>query len=208
GLPFVLAYWETLPFWRTFWRSLGFDVLVSPESTRAIYEDGLHAVTSDTECFPGKLVHGHIRWLESHGADRIFFPSISTRKSENTEKTSVSMCGIVKGFPFVIKNSDNPEGRGRAAYDAPVFFWYTDIDRERQLSRFMLDTFGIKKNLVKKAIREGNAAQAAFSRSLLEQGKKVLDKLEKLEADRPAGNPSPIAVVLAARPYQNDDLVN
>ena len=208
GLPFVLAYWETLPFWRTFWRSLGFDVLVSPESTRAIYEDGLHAVTSDTECFPGKLVHGHIRWLESHGADRIFFPSISTRKSENTEKTSVSMCGIVKGFPFVIKNSDNPEGRGRAAYDAPVFFWYTDIDKERQLSRFMLDTFGIKKNLVKKAIREGNAAQAAFSRSLLEQGKKVLDKLEKLEADRPAGNPSPIAVVLAARPYQNDDLVN
>ncbi|MDO5131759.1 MAG: acyl-CoA dehydratase activase [Eubacteriales bacterium] len=224
GLPFVLAYWETLPFWRTFWSALGFDVLVSPESTRAIFEDGLHAVTSDTECFPGKLVHGHIRWLEKHGADRIFFPSISTRKSENTEKTSVSMCGIVKGFPFVIKNSDNPEERGSVIYDAPVFFWYTDTDRERQLSRFVSDTFGIKKNLVRKAIREGDAAQSAFREKLQEQGKKVLEQLEA-EAAAFAGHAEsgngqkaqraavtekkfPMAVVLAARPYQNDDLVN
>ena len=223
GLPFVLAYWETLPFWRTFWSALGFDVLVSPESTRTIYEDGLHAVTSDTECFPGKLVHGHIRWLEAHGADRIFFPSISTRKSENTEKTSVSMCGIVKGFPFVVKNSDNPEERGRVIYDAPVFFWYTDADRERQLSQFMDDTFGIKKNLVKKAIREGDTAQKEFRKKLQEQGRKVLEKLEeeaaavafgpsknvqKPQKNGHAADKAPLAIVLAARPYQNDDLVN
>ena len=26
GLPKVLFYWETLPFWRTFWRALGFSI--------------------------------------------------------------------------------------------------------------------------------------------------------------------------------------
>ena len=202
GLPLVLAYWETLPFWRTFWSALGFDVLVSPESTRPIYEKGLHAVTSDTECFPGKLVHGHIRWLEQNGADRIFFPSISTRKSENTETTSVSMCGIVKGFPLVIKNSDNPEDRGDVKYDVPVFFWYTDADRERQLSIFMKDTFGIPAKIVRKAIREGQSAQDTYREKLLEQGQKVLDGIRKAPAEAPG------AVVLAARPYQNDDLVN
>lgn len=202
GLPLVLAYWETLPFWRTFWSALGFDVLVSPESTRPIYEKGLHAVTSDTECFPGKLVHGHIRWLEQNGADRIFFPSISTRKSENTETTSVSMCGIVKGFPLVIKNSDNPEDRGDVKYDVPVFFWYTDADRERQLSIFMKDTFGIPAKTVRKAIREGQSAQDTYREKLLEQGQKVLDGIRKAPAEAPG------AVVLAARPYQNDDLVN
>ena len=202
GLPLVLAYWETLPFWRTFWKALGFDVLVSPESTRPIYEKGLHAVTSDTECFPGKLVHGHIRWLEQNGADRIFFPSISTRKSENTESTSVSMCGIVKGFPLVVKNSDNPEDRGDVKYDVPVFFWYTDADRERQLSKFMKDTFGIPAKTVRKAIREGQAAQDAYRDNLLEQGRKVLERIKKVPAEEPG------AVVLAARPYQNDDLVN
>ncbi len=202
GLPLVLAYWETLPFWRTFWKALGFDVLVSPESTRPIYEKGLHAVTSDTECFPGKLVHGHIRWLEQNGADRIFFPSISTRKSENTESTSVSMCGIVKGFPLVVKNSDNPEDRGDVKYDVPVFFWYTDADRERQLSTFMKDTFGIPAKTVRKAIREGQSAQDTYRDNLLEQGRKVLEKIKKAPAEEPG------AVVLAARPYQNDDLVN
>ena len=202
GLPLVLAYWETLPFWKTFWSALGFDVLVSPESTRPIYEKGLHAVTSDTECFPAKLVHGHIRWLEQNGADRIFFPSISTRKSENTESTSVSMCGIVKGFPLVIKNSDNPEDRGDVKYDVPVFFWYTDADRERQLSIFMKDTFGIPAKIVRKAIREGQSAQDTYREKLLEQGQKVLDGIRKAPAEAPG------AVVLAARPYQNDDLVN
>ena len=202
GLPLVLAYWETLPFWKTFWSSLGFDVLVSPESTRPIYEKGLHAVTSDTECFPAKLVHGHIRWREQNGADRIFFPSISTRKSENTESTSVSMCGIVKGFPLVIKNSDNPEERGDVKYDVPVFFWYTDIDRERQLSKFMKDTFGIPAKTVRRAIREGQSAQDTYREKLLEQGQKVLDGIRTAPAEEPG------AVVLAARPYQNDDLVN
>ncbi len=202
GLPLVLAYWETLPFWRTFWKALGFDVLVSPESTRPIYEKGLHAVTSDTECFPGKLVHGHIRWLEQNGADRIFFPSISTRKSENTESTSVSMCGIVKGFPLVVKNSDNPEERGDVKYDVPVFFWYTDADRERQLTKFMKDTFGISAKTVRKAIREGQSAQDTYRDNLLEQGRKVLERIKKAPAEEPG------AVVLAARPYQNDDLVN
>ena len=202
GLPMVLAYWETLPFWRNFWSALGFDVLVSPESTRPIYEKGLHAVTSDTECFPGKLVHGHIRWLEQHGADRIFFPSISTRKSENTESTSVSMCGIVKGFPLVIKNSDNPEERGDVKYDVPVFFWYTDADRERQLTRFMKDTFGIPAKTVRRAIQEGQSAQDSYRDKLLAQGQKVLDAIQKAPAEAPG------AVVLAARPYQNDSLVN
>ena len=46
GIPKVLFYWETMPFWRTFWRALGFSIRVSPDSTRQIYEDGLSAVTS------------------------------------------------------------------------------------------------------------------------------------------------------------------
>ena len=56
GLPRVLSNWEYMPFWTTFWKSLGFKVKMSPMSTRKIYESGLHAVTSDTVCFPAKLV--------------------------------------------------------------------------------------------------------------------------------------------------------
>ena len=76
GLPRVLSFWELAPFWTTFWRSLGFQVQLSDLSTRAMYENGLEAVTSDTVCFPAKLVHGHIRNLVSHkvGAHFHAFP--------------------------------------------------------------------------------------------------------------------------------------
>ena len=111
GIPRVLSFWETMPFWRTFWKALGFKVKVSPASTRKMYEGGLSAVTSDTVCFPAKLVHGHIRSLAKSKVDRIFMPSITTVESENTEDTSQSMCAVVKGYPIVIRNSDNPQKR-------------------------------------------------------------------------------------------------
>ena len=61
GIPRVLSFWDTAPFWTTLLRSLGFQVRLSHKSTRKMYESGLSAVTSDTVCFPAKLVHGHIR---------------------------------------------------------------------------------------------------------------------------------------------------
>ena len=77
GIPRVLAFWDTMPFWTTFWRSLGFEVRLSHASSRAMFEQGLPAVASDTICFPAKLVHGHVRDLERQRVDRIFMPSIT-----------------------------------------------------------------------------------------------------------------------------------
>ncbi len=199
GFPKVLGYWDTMPFWKTFWQSLGFKVKVSPASTRKIYENGLAAVPSDTECFPAKLVHGHIRALEKMGVDYIFMPSITAMPSENTEKTSESMCALVKGSPIVIRNSDNPERRSKAKFESPLFHWHTWEDREYQLCHYMAETFGISEQATKKAIRFGQSAQDQFQTKLKEQGQKVIDKV-KAEGS--------YAIVLASRPYQNDALVN
>ena len=89
GIPRVLFFWDTMPFWTTFFKGLGFRVKLSRPSTRKMYENGLSAVTSDTVCFPGKLVHGHLRDLAKQKVDRIFMPSISTVPPENMEKTSI-----------------------------------------------------------------------------------------------------------------------
>ena len=199
GLPRVLSYWETMPFWTTFWRALGFKVRISDASTRKMYENGLSAVTSDTVCFPAKLVHGHIRNLAEHKADRIFMPSITTVPSENTEKTSQSMCAVVKGYPIVMRNSDNPEKRFGIPFDAPLFHWYSDEDRSRQLSDYMEKTFSIKKEQVLGAIRQGDRAQQEFQKALKAEGARVIEEVTKRGT---------YAVVLASRPYQNDSLVN
>ncbi len=199
GIPRVLSFWDTAPFWTTLFRALGFQVKLSRPSTRRMYESGLSAVTSDTVCFPAKLVHGHIRDLVSQKVDRIFMPSVTTVPSENLEKSSESMCAVVKGYPLIIRNSDDPERQWGIPFDAPLFHWYTDADRTNQLTKYMEETFRIPAQETRAAIQAGEEAQRGFQAQMVRAGEAAL----KL-----AGERNTYAVVLAARPYQTDPLVN
>ena len=199
GMPRVLSMWEYAPFWTTLFRSLGFTVKLSHPSTRAMYERGLSAVSSDTVCFPAKLVHGHVRDLADQGVDRIFMPSVTTVTSENTSKTSQSMCAVVKGYPIVMRNSDNPEKRFGIPFDAPLFHWLSQKDRDRQLTEYFTREFSLDTASVHQAIDAADAAQKTFKAELAREGERICDQVEREGS---------FAVVLASRPYQNDDLVN
>ena len=199
GLPCVLALWDNLPFWRTLLRSLGFDVRVSGPSTHKLYERGLPAVASDTVCFPAKLVHGHLRDLADAKVDRIFMPIITTVPTENAQETSQWMCAVVKGYPLVVCNSDNPERRWGIPFDAPLFHWYTRADRDRQLPAYLNEAFGIGEDLAQRAIQAADAAQARFRQRLRERGRQVIEEAQRTGT---------YAIVLASRPYHNDPLVN
>ena len=76
GLPRILNMYENYPFWATFFKELGFRTVLSPPSTRKIYELGIESIPSESECYPAKLVHGHIEWLIKEGVTTIFYPSI------------------------------------------------------------------------------------------------------------------------------------
>lgn len=199
GMPRVLSMWEYAPFWTTLFRSLGFTVKLSHPSTRAMYERGLSAVSSDTVCFPAKLVHGHVRDLADQGVDRIFMPSVTTVTSENTAKTSQSMCAVVKGYPIVMRNSDNPEKRFGIPFDAPLFHWLSKKDRDRQLTEYLTREFSLDAASVRQAIDAAEAAQKTFKAELAREGGRICDQVKREGS---------FAVVLASRPYQNDDLVN
>ncbi|OUO35940.1 acyl-CoA dehydratase activase [Olsenella sp. An290] len=199
GLPRVLALWEWAPFWTTLVRAVGYRAHLSRRSTRAIYERGLPAVTSDTVCFPAKLVHGHLRDLADAGVDRILMPSITTVPSDNAAPTSQSMCAVVKGYPLVVRNSDNPERRWGIPFDAPLFHWYSKKDREGQLMDWLRAWAGVTRVQARSAIRQAAAAQRAFREELERRGREVLEQV---------GRDGGYAVALASRPYQNDALVN
>ncbi len=199
GMPRVLSNWDTMPFWKTLLQALGFTVRLSHTSTRAIYENGLSAVTSDTVCFPAKLVHGHLRDLHKQGVDRIFMPIVTTVPSENTSKDSQSMCAVVKGYPLVVQNSDNPQRRWDIPFDNPLFHWFTEEDCTLQLQKYFKDTFQISEKATAEALQQARAAQEAFHRALKERGAEVLAQ---------ARSNGTYAVVLAGRPYHNDTLVN
>ena len=57
GIPRVLNMYENYPFWFTFFTKLGYRVVLSPHSTRKIYELGIDSIPSESECYPAKLAH-------------------------------------------------------------------------------------------------------------------------------------------------------
>ena len=199
GLPRVLSLWDEAPFWKTFFQSLGFTVRLSRPSTRRRYENSLASVASDTACLPAKLSHSHVRDLVDLGVDRIFMPIVTAMKPEGNAEHSESVCALVKGYPMVIRSSDEPETAWGVPFDAPLFHWHSDDDRRKQLSRYMAETFGIRFHDTEAAIEAGDRAKAAFKAALEARGNEVI------EQTRAAGK---FAVVVASRPYQNDPLIN
>ncbi|WP_407426273.1 acyl-CoA dehydratase activase, partial [Treponema sp.] len=110
GLPRTLEYWDSMPFWSTFFRSLGYDVIFSHKSNREMFENGIPFVPSDTVCFPAKLAHGHIQDLVGQfkklsGNYRIFMPMVMEMPATDKARASNYVCAVVKGYPLIISHS-------------------------------------------------------------------------------------------------------
>ena len=55
------------------------------------------------------------------------------------------MCAVVKGYPIVIRNSDNPQDKWNVPFDAPLFHWHTKKDRQHQLVKYMEEVYHVSK---------------------------------------------------------------
>ncbi|NCB33667.1 MAG: 2-hydroxyglutaryl-CoA dehydratase, partial [Erysipelotrichia bacterium] len=104
GIPFCLNMYELLPFWHAFWTHLGFQVVVSPVSSRAIYQEGQGTIPSDTVCYPAKLAHGHIEELLKQNVDAVFYPCLSYNFDEGLGDNHYN-CPIVAYYPEVLEDN-------------------------------------------------------------------------------------------------------
>lgn len=203
GIPLVLEFWDSLPFWTTFFRALGYQVKISHPSSRKNYEAGLPYVASDTICFPAKLVHGHIIDLVEQGVDTIFMPYVMHFPPEGKDKLSPYVCSVVQGYPMVTRHSQDPESRYGVHFETPVFHFFTEKDRPAQIIRYAINlqrnAYGIAYEKAQLAYQQAESALLTFRRELREAGAKLLNELKS------AGK---FGVVLAGRPYQCDPMVN
>ena len=95
GIPRVLNFYENYPFWHTFFTKLGYRVVLSPKSTRKIYELGIESIPSESECYPAKIAHGHVEWLLARGVDFVFYPGLFYERCEVEGATNHYNCPIV-----------------------------------------------------------------------------------------------------------------
>ncbi|MBP3895578.1 MAG: hypothetical protein J6D07_03850 [Mogibacterium sp.] len=102
GIPRVLNIYENYPFWHAFFTKLGFRVVISPPTDKDMYQSGMDSISSDTACYPAKVVHGHIKWLVENGIKRIFYPSINYEAVEDKDAPNHYNCPVVATYPEVI----------------------------------------------------------------------------------------------------------
>ena len=197
GLPLCLNMYELLPFWHTLFTRLGFEVVVSPFSSRSLYQSGQATIPSDTACFPAKLSHGHIHWLCEQGVDAIFYPCMSYNLDEHLGDNHYN-CPVVAYYPEVLEGNC-PELNGtRFLYD------YFNLERRKDFyKKFQQSLDKYFPGLDKKAVREAiDAAYDEYHRHM----QQLRDKgSEIIAAARAEGRR---IIVLAGRPYHVDPEVN
>ena len=197
GIPLCLNMYELLPFWHSFFTTLGYEVVVSPVSNRTIYQEGQATIPSDTACFPAKLAHGHIAELSKMGVDLIFYPCMTYNVDEGLGQNHYN-CPVVAYYPEVLA------GNCPELEKIPFFYEYIDIARRKDFTAKMpklLEKYlpGIPRREVREAI---DAAYAEYNRHMALVRQKGEQIIEKARAEHRR------IIVLAGRPYHVDPEVN
>ena len=199
GIPRVLNIYEDYPFWFTFFTHLGFSVRLSPRSSKSAYEAGMETIPSESVCYPGKLVHGHITSLVRDGLNFIFYPCVPYSPREDKEARQ----------PFQLPHCDflprgHPQQCGRAEGRAPGHRGvryanpFLPLHHPRRLKERLVEELawaGISRTDIDGAVEAAFAEQARFKGEVRAKGEEVLKEIEERRLR---------GVILAGRPYHLD----
>ncbi len=196
GIPRVLNMYENYPFWFTFFTSLGYEVVLSPASTHQLYELGIESIPSESECYPAKLAHGHVKWLIEQGVDFVFYPALFYERNETPEANNHYNCPIVTSYSENIKNNMEEIGQGKTVLRNP-FMAFTSLDTATEALK--KEFAGLPAKEVENAALAGWAEMQAARDDMKKKGEEVL---AWMKAHNRRG------IVLAGRPYHADPEIN
>ncbi len=192
GLPFGLNYYENLPFWHAFFTHLGFRVVLSEESSRALYRDGQSTIPSDTVCYPAKLMHGHIVSLLNQGVHTIFYPCMSYNFNEGISDNNYN-CPVVAYYPELLA-ANMPQLKD-VRYLYPYFGLHRPRDFVKRATAYFGAEFGIPAKETAAAAKAAYAAYDNYKEALRTEGQRIIDQA------RAEGRQ---ILVLCGRPYHID----
>ena len=197
GIPLCLNLYEMLPFWHAFFTRLGFAVVHTGASDRALYQQGQATIPSDTACFPAKLSHGHIARLAQMGCDAIFYPCLTYNFDEGLGDNHYN-CPVVAYYPEVL--AGNCPELGNIPFLCDYIGIHRRKDFEAKMPGILAKYFpGITAAEVRAASAAAYAAYDAHMAEVRRLGGEIIAKA-RAEGRR--------IIVLAGRPYHVDPEVN
>lgn len=198
GLPRVLNMYEDYPFWFTFFTDLGYRVVLSSPSSKAIYETGMDTIPSESVCYPAKLVHGHIIDLVNKGVKKIFYPCIPYNKKEDKEANNHYNCPVVTSYPETIANNMEALKEDNIKFYKSFLPMDSPVKMIKRLIEVLKSERISKSKIIRatyKAYRELNK----YKKEIRQKGEEVLNYIKSKNMK---------GIVLVGRPYHVDPEIN
>lgn len=213
GIPRALNLYENYPFWHAFFTELGFSVVLSDPSSKALYESGIESMPSESVCYPAKLTHGHIMNLLEKDPDFIWMPCIRWEREEDKTANNHYNCPIVMSYPQALGLNVDELNDSHVQF-MNAFIPYHD---KRELKRRLYELISVQREQdaqkgkgrykgshitrseIDRAVNKAYKADTQFHTCMQEKGDEALAWME--EHDRHG-------IVLAGRPYHNDPEIN
>ncbi|MBR5756014.1 MAG: 2-hydroxyacyl-CoA dehydratase, partial [Firmicutes bacterium] len=179
--------------WHRVFRELGFKVVMTGFSDKKLYAKGQYTISSDTACYPAKLMHGHIEELVEKGVDAIFYPCLTYNINEKESNDNHYNCPVVAYYSEVLNG--NMENLHK---DVKFLFPYLTINNPKKLSEKLAESlkdFSVSVSDVRRAVDLGLADYEAHMKAVKEEGARALAFAREHGKD---------IIILCGRPYHVD----
>jgi predicted nucleotide-binding protein (sugar kinase/HSP70/actin superfamily) len=193
GFPRVLIFHELYPFWASFFRKLGYRVLLSAPTNQKILSYSLENFPSET-CFPVKLVTGHIKDLLDKQVDYIFLPSIINVREDGAPHENSFLCPHIQAMPYTISANFELDKFHSELLNVPVSMEMKQESLEEEL-KGLRKHFGWPMDKFQTAIRAGLKNQEKFYSQVIKRGREFLEQRDQ----------SKPAICIISRPYNGCD---
>lgn len=175
GIPRALMIYKFFPMAYHYFNTLGYNVLLTPESNEDIIALA-QEVTEEETCYPVKLLHGHMEYLARQGVDYIFIPCIRTILHAKSSVKHNYGCVYMQTAPKIVAKTLHLKERGITLL-SPVL----DLDMGRpELASEMLaigQKLGKSKPVCAAGMAKGAMAMARCEKESEKLGKQVMDSL-------------------------------
>ncbi|PIE70399.1 MAG: hypothetical protein CSA22_08060 [Deltaproteobacteria bacterium] len=195
GIPRALMMYKLFPMAYNFFKTLGFNVLLSPETDEDIIRRSQERVEEET-CYPVKLILGHLSWLMDQNVDAIFMPSVYTMRHSGSH--------LCKNYGCVFMQNVAARFAERLGLkEKQIEFLNPVLEMDMgapELAKAMIgigNRLGASKIRCVAAMTKGGGALKKYNAACEETGKQMLDRVQADEK----------VLVLITRNYGLDDAV-
>ena len=179
GIPRALFTYGMFPMFHTFFRELGFNVLLSPPTSDETLRLGREYSLEET-CYPVKLINGHVAQLMRKGVDYVFFPDLFTADHPGSHTRQNYGCAYMQ-LAFKIVRHAMSLTHGKTEFLSPTIAF--NLGREFMMEQFAAlgRRLGRKPRETMIALQKGMAAFHAFEERIGAHGKKILGQISPTE---------------------------